>query len=451
MKKIIKNVLGLVILTGVSLQASSSDLLSRTAFLGLVPETTDPREKVVVSDLHPSGSAQSLGLKVGDIIVEVNQQKVNNFSSLISSLKEVNEGSSLSVDVIREGKTLNLKAAAKGRPKESGKGYQVKYDAMKWQQELIRTISYSPDKPRADRAAVFFIQGYTCDSIDYGMMPDISLNQLLGGFAKQGFTVMKMEKPGVGDSEGKLDCTQYDFNLENDAFKAGLAHLKKQSKVNPDNVFVFGHSLGVLHAAQIANQGLAKGVIGYGGVLKSWHEYLQDIYAKQSVMYWGVSKDQAEQNSKTVAPFLADWLTTNKSWRDVLSAPQNKAAIDAGILPIDNELIFHRHYSFFRSLNNIDFEALWRNGKAHSLMLHGHYDIQAIEGKWANQIAELTSLNKPFVGDVAFFERTDHSLMHFKNKEDLMKVTRRQASGLGEYNHEITKESLAWMEKVLAL
>ena len=451
MKSTLKNTLGLVLLMGLHAQANSNDLLSRSMFLGLVPETTDPKESVVVSDLHPAGSAHSLGLKVGDTIIEVNEQKIDNFSSLISTLKGINEGHELSVDVIRDGKTVNLNATAIGRPKESGEGYQVTYDAMKWQQEVIRTISYHPEKPRKDGAAVFFIQGYTCDSIDYGMMPDINLNQLLGGFAKKGFTVMKMEKPGVGDSEGQLDCSQYDFNMENSAFKAGLEHLKGQSQINPENVFVFGHSLGVLHAAEIANQGLAKGVIGYGGVLKSWHEYLLDIYAKQSVMYWGVSENQAKQNVKVVKPFLADWLTTNKPWQKVLSSPANKAAIDANILPLDDELIFHRHYSFFRSVNNINFEALWRDGKAHSLMLHGTYDIQAIEGKWAKQIAELTAVNKPFTGSSLFFERTDHSLMQYKNKEDLMKVTRRQAQGLGQYNQEITTASLAWMEKVLML
>lgn len=423
-------------------------VLTRTSFLGLVPESVQIATPVVIASLHPQGTATNLGLSVGDQLITINDQIINDFPSLLLVLNSIEAGQLISVSVLRDDKPITLEAIAQSRPLEKGKDYAVNYDSFTWQKERIRTITYHPNNPRKDGASVFFIQGYTCDSIDYGMMPDISLTQLLATYAQAGFTVMKMEKPGVGDSQGQLDCYQYDFTVENQAFLAGLSHFKQQPEVNADNVFIFGHSLGVLHAAVIAEQGLAKGVIGYGGVLKSWYDYLIDIYAKQSVNYWGVSKEQAKKNVALIKPFLNQWLNTKDNWQSIASSQTTKTVLYASLLPLNDDQVFNRHFSFFRTLNTYDFTQLWSNTRSHLLMLHGEYDIQAIDGKWAIDIVNLAAKNAEIIATTLSFERTDHSLMQFYNTEDLMKVTRRQAQGLGHFNNNIAIKSLEWIENV---
>lgn len=423
-------------------------VLTRTSFLGLVPEAVQMDTPVVIASLHPQGTAINLGLSVGDQLITINDQTINDFPSLLPVLNSIEAGQLISVSVLRDDKPITLEAIAQSRPLEQGKGYEVNYDSFVWQKERIRTIIYEPNNPRKDGASVLFIQGYTCDSIDYGMMPDISLTQLLANYAQAGFTVMKMEKPGVGDSQGELDCYQYDFTVENQAFLAGLSHFKQQPEVKADNVFIFGHSLGVLHAAVIAEQGLAKGVIGYGGVLKSWYDYLIDIYAKQSVNYWGVSKEQAKKNVALIKPFLNQWLNTKDNWQAIASSQTTKAVLDAALLPLNDDQVFNRHFSFFRNLNTYDFTQLWSNTHSHLLMLHGEYDIQAIDGKWATDIVKLATSNTEKMAASVRFERTDHSLMKFKNTSDLMKDARRQERGLGHFNKNIATETLDWIENV---
>ncbi|MEW6990555.1 alpha/beta hydrolase [Colwelliaceae bacterium 6441] len=447
MKTLIQGIISSVILIVICTPTIANELLPQSAFLGLAPVSAENENNVVIRALHPAGTGQALGLAIGDSLVSVNQQPTKDFSTLLEQLKHIHTGDQLKVKVIRNKQTLELSAKAIGKPKEKGNGFTVDYSAFEWQQERIRTISYDPNKPRKDGAAVFFIQGYTCDSIDYGMHPNLSINQLLGSFAQAGFSVFKMEKPGVGESKGQLSCDQYDFLVENDAFKAGIAHFKQQKGVNPDNLFVFGHSLGVLHAALIAEQGSAKGVIGYGGVLKSWHDYLQDIYTKQSVKYWGISKEQASRNSALLSPLLHDWLKTNKPWQQVVDS--NKQAINSNLINVNAEQVFDRHYSFFHSVNQLPFKQLWQQSKSHTLMLHGTYDIQAIEEDWAKQITQLVNENTTLTAEYKIFDRTDHSLMIFNNKTDLLKATSREVNDLGTFNEDIPEVALRWMQQHL--
>ena len=68
------------VLICVSQISVASVKLKRTSFLGLIPETAEAGEAVVVPNLHPLGSAQALGLKVGDRISSINSREIEDFS-----------------------------------------------------------------------------------------------------------------------------------------------------------------------------------------------------------------------------------------------------------------------------------------------------------------------------------------------------------------------------------
>jgi serine protease Do len=72
------------------------------------------QQGVIVSDVHASGPAEAAGLKVGDIILEVNGEKVNSDSDILAVMIELSPGDILKFKVYREHKTIdiNLKLAA---------------------------------------------------------------------------------------------------------------------------------------------------------------------------------------------------------------------------------------------------------------------------------------------------------------------------------------------------
>ncbi len=432
----------------------AQERLSRATFLGIAPESAAAGELVVVSQLFPGGTADVLGIKVGDEIRSINERPVTDFNSMRAILSEITEGMEVSVVVARKKKSLTLKGQAVGRQKETAANASVQYGEFEWQDNIIRTITYLPDTPRKDKAGVMFIQGFTCDSIDYGMVPNITISQLLRHYVAAGFTVFKMEKPGVGDSLGPRDCMDYEFNYENAAFHAGLAHFKSYPEINPDKVFIFGHSLGVLHGATIAAKGKAYGVMGYGGVFKNWHDYMQDVFSKQSVSYWGVSEEQARDNLELIKPLLKDWMISDKDWAEILEEQTTKEVLESQLLVINGEQVMGRHYSFFRAISRHDFQNDWANSQSHVLMMHGEYDIQTVESGWQDDIAEHVNRHRPGTATAMSFERTEHALMQYPSVDALLEaMANRQFNPAdpGEhYNSDIAEASLGWMQKLLA-
>jgi serine protease Do len=72
------------------------------------------QQGVIVSDINSGGPAEAAGLKVGDIVLEVNGEKVNSDSDILSVMTELSPGDILKFKIYREHKTIdiNLKLAA---------------------------------------------------------------------------------------------------------------------------------------------------------------------------------------------------------------------------------------------------------------------------------------------------------------------------------------------------
>jgi serine protease Do len=66
------------------------------------------QQGVIVSDVHAGGPAEAAGLKVGDIILEVNGEKVNSDSDILAVMIELSPGDILKFKVYREHKTLDI-------------------------------------------------------------------------------------------------------------------------------------------------------------------------------------------------------------------------------------------------------------------------------------------------------------------------------------------------------
>ncbi|ULQ56287.1 alpha/beta fold hydrolase [Flavihumibacter rivuli] len=117
-------------------------------------------------------------------------------------------------------------------------------------------------------------------------------------FTRKGFVVLRADDRGTGASTGKYSTASIK-DLANDA-KAGVEYLRSRKEVNPERVFIMGHSLGAEIASLTAlNNRNVNGVVLLAGAGESLRETIlrqtADIYAQQ-----GVSREGIDLNTKVL-------------------------------------------------------------------------------------------------------------------------------------------------------
>ena len=103
---------------GVLSELKKNGKIERNLWTGLEIQTVDARvaryfgldraEGVIVSDVKRNSPAAHAGFKVGDIILEVNGEKIVNDDALIALVTDASEGTVLKMKVVRDKRTMNL-------------------------------------------------------------------------------------------------------------------------------------------------------------------------------------------------------------------------------------------------------------------------------------------------------------------------------------------------------
>jgi dienelactone hydrolase len=446
----------IIILLILFTHSSFASELPPRSFLGVSGgNSSSSIEGALVDRVLPDGTGDLLKLKTGDLITTLNRQPIKGFSHLVEVIQTIQVNDKIDVSILRDGKNLQLSASMKSRPKEvigENSRFEIIYDSVKIKNSQLRSIVYRPHMAdsKNKKPAVYFIQGYTCDSIDYGFVPNSSGHQLLTSLADAGYVVYKIEKFGIGDSIGDIQCSQIDFSTELAGFNAGLEALKKYDFVDKNNVHIFGHSLGGVYAPLIAEHSPVKSIISYGAVVQSWHDYLLDIYSVQSLIF-GTPKQEAESNRNTVAPLLNAWLKTNRSWKEIIESGHYQSIIDTGLIPISSEQVFHRHYSFFRDLNNYDLAQAWANTKSNVLAIHGSLDIQAINDQWATQMTSLPK-DESLKTKKVVLQGAEHGFLRYESMSKYLTARTNRTYNPGQpgktYDPRVSETIIEWLNSL---
>jgi S1-C subfamily serine protease len=85
---------------------------------------------VLVSRVVENSSAEDLGIKVGDVILQFNDEEVVNVSRLVARIGRQQEGDLARVQVSRNGQKVWLEGVLKGAEKENHSVAEVKYNAF---------------------------------------------------------------------------------------------------------------------------------------------------------------------------------------------------------------------------------------------------------------------------------------------------------------------------------
>lgn len=98
-----------------STTASSGDTRGFSVTLGIVPDYGEAKDGLGIGSTRPGGPAEKAGLKAGDLIVMMAGKKVLNIYDYMGILGELKSGQQVEVEVMREGKPLNVQAVMQKR------------------------------------------------------------------------------------------------------------------------------------------------------------------------------------------------------------------------------------------------------------------------------------------------------------------------------------------------
>jgi hypothetical protein len=270
---------------------------------------------------------------------------------------------------------------------------------------------------------------------------------------ERGFAVFRVEKPGVGDSEGSLDCADIDYRTEVAAFDAAVGELGRYDFVDQERIFYFGHSLGGVTAPLLAAKHRPKGVAVYGTVFESWYEYMQKVFREQAYVR-GDDWIQTEEVSRNAQRFLAGLFLTDKSVEELAADPSIKSQLDNNILGYDGEDRFvGRHYTFWRGINAANPVQAWREAGVHTLAIYGEHDLHAISRDGTQKIAEMVNEYHPGKGKFVLLEGTEHAFAKVSSMAEYVRLRRSGAFDnqymAEHFNPELVRIVADWMEEVI--
>src|SRR5262249_8060727 len=146
----------------------------------------------------------------------------------LAALRPLEPKGTVSVAVFRGGKLVTVDIALRERPRETSPEFVIDYRAVAARGGKHRVLVAHPNE-RLPHAPGLLIGGIGCYAIDSPSGPN-AYRDLAYHLTRRGYTVVRVEKLGVGDSEGG-SCLDTDFETELDGYRQTLIAMKRYASV----------------------------------------------------------------------------------------------------------------------------------------------------------------------------------------------------------------------------
>jgi pimeloyl-ACP methyl ester carboxylesterase len=401
--------------------------------------------EVFFPQVVPGGAAADAGVQAGDAVSRVNGQAIRSIADFLKFSGPLREGDKLQMDLRRaDGSEASVEVVGKGIPRETHEGAKTIYDVVEFRGYRLRSII---TKPEGDGPfpAVYFIPGVTCLSIELSPNDHIAMEpcrRLASELPKRGFVFFRVEKSGMGDSEGP-PCSEVDFETDAAGFQAGLEKLKSYGYVDPENVFIFGHSMGGVQGPMIAAKVPVKGVAAYGTGGINWVEYMV-INERRQLVLAGHDPVEIEDAMRQAFLFDALFYLGDSSPKEIAEEHPELRSYVEGLFP-DGVHMMGRHYAFWRQLGSMNFIEDWRDSNARALAIWGSADFVTSreEHQW---IAETVNHYRPGQGEFLEIDGADHLMLKAGSPSRSLEFSGSGYAG-AEIDWRVVDALLDWLER----
>ena len=276
----------------------------------------------------------------------------------------------------------------------------------------LRTILTRPERTTGRLPAILYVQPLSCDSIELPSKLQDGWSRMLRGLAQEsGMVMMRTEKAGVGDSEGRCETLDYETELAH--HRAALAALRRSDEVDPDRIVVFGASMGGNLAPLVAAGEPVAGVMIWGGGAKGWFERTLG-FERRAKEFSAIPAAELDAYIRALERFLVAYLFDRKDPATIAREQPALADVWGKIVGTGAGTHYGRPLAFHQQAAAQDWAAAWERVDAPVLALYGEYDW--FEDAAAHRlVADIVNRRGAGRGEFVQVAATDH---HFDRYQD---------------------------------
>jgi pimeloyl-ACP methyl ester carboxylesterase len=387
----------------------AGQLARRGIFGAMLGPSSASASRIEVGTVRPGSLASSMGLQSGDVVLSVNQQRLDSAGSVQRYVRALRAGTRVMVKFQRGEKKMSASGVMPEYPRETYDRAAVIYDSvLDAKGQRLRTIVTHP-KNSSDKLPAIFVAGWlSCDSVESPRSNTDAMSKVFRGLAEMdGFATVRLDKQGVGDSEGV--CGDTDFETELSGYRAAFNQLGQYSFIDPQRIFVFGVSNGGGFAPLVAVSEKVHGYVIEGGWVKTWFEHMMEIERRRFRLS-GNTPEQVNEAMKGVAELYTEYLIKGRIPGDIVNA--QPALAKFWTEPPDHQ--YERPAAFYQQLQKLNLAREWSKVKTSVLALHGEYDwIMSRDDH--ELIAQIVNSNAPGKAEFHEIPGMGHGFQRFAN------------------------------------
>lgn len=331
------------------------------------PSSNAPGAKI--QEIDNNSPLDKAGFRVNDIIIEVNGVSPNSDEVWTEISYGLRANIPTQIKAVRNQKLIEKMVTFNPLERETHKGLDTFYEEVTSTYGVTQRIIITKPKKSGKQPAVVLIGGLSCSSIEtYPGRKGNWVQTIKDLVEKSGMVVMRIEKPGVGDSEG--DCSQSNFVTDLAGYRAAIQMLKAKPYVDTSRIVVYGSSMGSALAPLLANEFDLAGVISDGTFFRTWFEHMLAI-ERRILQFKGNSESEiVEKMNKYYFPLYYGMLIQKKSYQEVVD--EHPALAEYNYHSPGH--MYGRPVSYYQQLQDFDLAGQWEKVKVPVRILRGTND-----------------------------------------------------------------------------